>query len=222
MGKQSQAHGFKWENEIKTKVFELPEESNNTDKYDVSHEKNTNKENENVSIKTTGSKNIDCSDILRFYEYDFNKKNTIILIHYKQSSDKTKKIMCIYEIDYNEEAHKTLFGTITKEELEKYVLYIKKIASGKCDEDKKKYYKAEKLRLQKLHNMKINISPKVDSKSQRRVQCSIPKFQTTMMPFIVYKSTDENNPNVIRNKEICLEIPSCPRIRKTKACNNSI
>ena len=69
MSNQSQKHGFIWENEIRNIIFNKKEESNNTDKYDIITD------TENISIKTTGSNTICCSDILRFFTYDFNKKN---------------------------------------------------------------------------------------------------------------------------------------------------
>jgi hypothetical protein len=53
MSSTSQSHGFDWENEIRKDIFYLPQEVNNTDKYDVPKEKNILDENENISIKTT-------------------------------------------------------------------------------------------------------------------------------------------------------------------------
>ena len=212
---QSQSHGFTLaENPIRELVFGLPQESNNTDIYDIPSEKNKLYKNENVSIKTTGGNNIDCGDILRFFDYDMKKKNTIICVEYRQIVDK-KVIKKIHEINYTESMHKDLFGTITKEELTEYVNLVKSIKSGKCDKETREKYKSEKKRLQKCHNMEINISPKVDSKSQRRVQCSIPKFNTRLKKYITYSSSDDK-PNVIRDIEIPLSIMSKTRTRHSK------
>ena len=63
--------------------------------------------------------------------------------------------------------------------------------------------------------MRINISPKVDSKSQRRVQCSIPKFNDSLKNYITYSSTNDR-PNVIRDIEIPLSIISKTRTRNSK------
>ena len=60
--------------------------------------------------------------------------------------------------------------------------------------------------------MQINISPKVDSKSQRRVQCSIPKFNDNLKNYITYSSLDDR-PNLIRDIEIPLSIISKTRTR---------
>ena len=81
---QSQKHGFTFENEIRTTIFGLSTEPNNTSIHDISYDTNTLNPIENISIKTTGSKTICCGDILRFYKYDFSKQNTIICIYYKQ------------------------------------------------------------------------------------------------------------------------------------------
>jgi len=61
--------------------------------------------------------------------------------------------------------------------------------------------------------MHINISPKVDSKKQRRVQCSIPKVDQILSLFpdiIVSRTTDP----IIRGITITSIINSARRIRK--------
>ena len=166
---QSQKHGFDFENQVKTKVFGLSSEINNTDKYDIPCEKNILDPNENISIKSSNHYGIDCGDILRFFSYDFTKKNTIIIIVYAQKYN-TKVVKEILEINYNQELHDILFGTITEEILSDYIKTIKEIPSGKCID---KSYLSIKKNLQINHNMQISISPKVDSHNQRRVQCSI-------------------------------------------------
>lgn len=212
---QSQKHGFLFECMITTIVFCLDYEENRTDKYDIPCEKNKFDSNENVSIKTFKNNNLDCADILRFFNYDFDKKNTIILIKYKQCGNK-KIIEKIIEVDYNKKMHEKLFGDITQKKLEKYINYIKSIPRGKVPSDISNEYKKEKIRLQLEYNMYINISPKVDSKNQRRVQCSIPKifdFLEKNREFII----SESNDCVIRGKEIPREIVSNPRVRNKKS-----
>jgi hypothetical protein len=64
--------------------------------------------------------------------------------------------------------------------------------------------------------MKINISPKVDSNSQRRVQCSIPKLDVILdlFPQNVISRTSES---IIRDVKITSIINSGPRLRKSKS-----
>ena len=46
-------------------------------------EENKFNSNENISIKCTKSNNIDCGDIIRFYNYNFVENNTIIVVKYE-------------------------------------------------------------------------------------------------------------------------------------------
>jgi len=215
MSKQSQRHGFTFENSVRETLFNLPRETNNTEKHDIPKDKNKHNPNENCSIKTTGSGTICCGDILRFYNYDFSEKNTIFVINYEQT-DTEKIIKHIYEIDYNQECHKLLFGNLPKEVIENYVKCVKSIPTIiKGVEAKKIFnYLVEKKKLKKEYNNIIQINPKVDG-SQSRVQCSIPNFEKKLKDFITYKSL-HTKPNLIRGKEILESIESCRRQRNNK------
>jgi hypothetical protein len=215
---QSQSHGLFWENEIRTKVFKLGMCINNTKKYDIDCCENIFNCNENVSIKTTCSENMDCGDILRFFDGDLGKDKsyTIILLKYKQLPNK-KEIREILEIDYNQNLKDILFGTITRTELEKYVNHIKSIPKGIVSKEVKNEYLKMKTELKSKHNMYINISPKVDSNCQRRVQCSITKLNelfsnASYSEFIKYTSKEP----VIRGIEIARTIESTQRKRNKK------
>jgi hypothetical protein len=212
---QSQSHGLFWDSEIREKVFGLDACKNDTKKYDICSSENKFNSTENVSIKTSSNGNIDCGDILRFFNGDFTNKYTIILIRYSQVEG-SKQIKEIIEIDYNIELRNYLFGSITEETLINYVNGIKNIPHGTVGNETKEIYKKLKNVLQKEYNMKINISPKVDSKSQRRVQCSIPKVDIILelFPQIVISRTTES---IIRNVKITSIINSGPRQRKSKS-----
>jgi len=211
---QSQMHGFTFENSIRSKIFNLPKENNSVYIHDIHHSKNILNMNENVSIKTTGSNTICCGDILRFYDYDFLKTNTIIVIKYDQVSNE-KIIKNIYEIDYNKECHKLLFGELTYNKIKDYDLYIKNIPKGKVSYNEKNKYLKYKKELEKDNNCLIKINPKVDSKYQRRVQCSISNFEDNLYNFIKYKSPYET-PNMIRGNMIELSIKSHKRLMNSK------
>jgi hypothetical protein len=211
---QSQHHGFYFENEIKSKVFHLNPNVNDTKKHDIECSENILNPNENISIKLTSGLNIDCGDIIRFYSYDFQYKNTIIVGFYNQVNENEKKIYQVMEIDYNEKFHNILFGNITLAEIKEYVDIIKSIPPGKINKTDKKYLVLKK-ELQNKYNMYINISPKVDSKNQRRVQCSIPKIKDLLKrypEFITYNYS--SYPLVIRNVIINENIQSYRRLRK--------
>lgn len=212
----SQKHGFTWENELRSKVWDLPTSKNDTNTHDIPHHLNKFDGNENVSIKTMGKDSLDCGDIIRFYGYDFSKQNTLLVIRYNQI-DTQKQITEILELDYNAEMHGLLFGTITLSELMDYVKMIKILPRGKVSADLCQQYKLRKNELQRLHNMWIHISPKVDSKTQRRVQCSIPKideFIAKYPQFVKYRSPSEM-PSLVRGIQIVDTIASGRRVRLT-------
>lgn len=210
--KQSQAHGLFWDNEIRI-GFGLPACINDTTKYDIPCEQNRFDSNENISIKTSGNNNIDCGDILRFYELDTTKKLTIILIRYKQTGN-VKTIVEIIEIDYNEKLRNILFGSIPKQLIEGYVRHIKSLPSGLVSNENKKQYKECKVKMQNVYGMYINISPKVDSHNQRRVQCSIPKITELLEKYPEFIISRNSEP-IIRDFKITASIESGPRLRKS-------
>jgi hypothetical protein len=201
---QSQAHGFTWEGDIRVKVFLLSSNKNDTNKYDVVTD------NENCSIKTTGSDNICLSDIQRFYNYNFSKKNTIFVIKYNQVDD-YKIIKNIYEIDYNKKCHEMLFGNLPLSEIEEYNKMVKTIPVKVKGEEATSIfdYLNKKRELVYKYDFQIGINPKVDS-SQSRVQCSV--NLNVLSEFITYTSNDET-PNLIRGKKIEKQIYSPPRER---------
>ena len=205
----SQGHGIIWENEVH-KIFDKEYVYNNREKYDIVLPDKDGNNGENISIKVTGGNNIDCGDIERFYNYDFTKKCTIMVIKYKQSND-NKIITNCCEINYTKEMRDMLFGSITPIILKEYVDSIKAFPPGKITD--KSYLKTKRL-LEKNHNMKIGIRPKIDSKNQRRVQCAIPKFADLCKSFITYDSSNESIPNMFRGKIIPLMIKSAKRARK--------
>lgn len=186
---QSQGHGFEFENIIRKNVFKLESKKNDTNTFDISKEQNHMDNLENISIKTTGSKTLCMGNILSFFNYDFSSKITIIVLKYKQC-DNMKVISKIYEINFNKECFETLFGQLDQNDVENYVKYIKSIPHGQVDMKVREKYKKMKTELQSSSNCKIKINPKVDSKNQRRVQCSISNFEKTLEKFIYYEDKE--------------------------------
>lgn len=206
---QSQNHGFIWENHVRG-VFGLEAVSNDRNIHDIPCNNNKFNSNENISIKCSGGTKVECGDIMHLYNYNFNETNTIIVIRWEQNTDTTKKIKCMYEIDYNKELHKILFGTITKNIIKEYVEFITSIPPGKEAQQQSKQEREErKKKLQKIHNMKAVIHPKVDSKKQRRVQCS---FNINNIPSDYIKTTSsKETPNLLKYGDIPLTIESSRR-----------
>tara|TARA_R100000231_G_scaffold1525_1_gene2589 strand:- start:1008 stop:1613 length:606 start_codon:yes stop_codon:yes gene_type:complete len=121
-----------------------------------------------VSIKTAKGKKVDCGDILRRRsetEYD------IIIGLYNQVGD-TKVFHTEYTFHITPDIEQKLWGKMNYNLLLEYVDYIKSIPSGKQAQQETK---AERTILKNCiadKKAQMKIHPKVDSKKQRRVQCS--------------------------------------------------
>ena len=134
MGNQSQSHGFIFENELRTKVFKLPYVSNDRNIYDIELD------DEYISIKTTKSSIIEMGCIQRVFNYNFDKKQIMIVIKYKQVNDE-KHVEDIYEFDFNKECHKMLFGGLNKEDIDGYNDLIKSMEKKNVKNNRKYIYK---------------------------------------------------------------------------------
>ena len=136
------------------------------------------------SIKTSKGNTVDCGDILRRrQETDYN----LVVGCYSQVGD-NKVFYSEYTFYIRPEHESILWGRMNYNQLAEYVDYIKNIPAGReaqqetktertvlknCVEDKKALFK---------------IHPKVDSKKQRRVQCSV-KMSDLIKARIPYKQT---------------------------------
>lgn len=175
MIKRSQEFGFHIENLVRTLVHKLEPRKNNISIHDISKEENVFDTSETISIKTTGSNSIDCGDALRLYDYDYDEKHTMYVFCYKQNTS-TRVITRILEISMNQEFKKVMFGSVTRDDIKALDSYIKSIPKNKKTKEHTKTYK---LMAKKLKNDGyISYAPKVDSKSQRRLQCSIRNLDT--------------------------------------------
>lgn len=122
----------------------------------------------NGSVKTTSSNTICCSDLLKKMKHtDYH----MIVGVYRQDG-KTKVFHTEYEFYITPDDYEKLWGDMNYELVEQYVNKIKSIPNGKdgqtayqCVAESWKSEVESKTAL-------FKINPKVDSKNQRRVQCS--------------------------------------------------
>lgn len=121
------------------------------------------------AIKTTGNNTICCSDIQRMYGHgDY----TLIVGVYNQVDNK-KVFHTEYQFFIKKEDFDKLWGNTSVEKLNEYVNKVKSIKHGKeAQEEYQKVADFWKLDV-KDDNALFVINPKVDSKKQRRVQCSL-------------------------------------------------
>ena len=129
----------------------------------------------NYSVKACKeAKKIYCGDALRFYAHCRDDDFTIIMGAWKQTSKTMKTFYQIIEVDISKDKFSELWSDVEESALENFVNYVKSIPSGKQGQlDNKSKWKKLRDELYKDNQGLIRIDAKIDSKSQRRVQCSI-------------------------------------------------
>jgi len=205
---ESQSHGKTIENNIKINIYLVNGVYSHTSVHDINSTDN-NITGKNVSVKTSGSsKKIDCGDILRFLELN---NTEIVVAFYNQEGD-CKDIKRTFVVDYDKFLEqlkvdiKSKFNIDFEDWVKSIVEYdrnVKNIPNGRV-EDKDKWYKLNKPPTPYY----FNICPKVGSKNQRRVQCSITDFTD----FII----QDNEGSILHGKKYDNKYCSPKRIRHNK------
>lgn len=218
---ESQGHGKPWETNILEQLVQKERLSKYTHTaiYDAKKEDLINnllccsqpRPLRNLSIKVTKSDTIYCGDVIRFLVE--SKDVDIITITYNQINKKIKKAKNTILINHDlliqklKEDIPKIFN-ITFEEwilkIKDYVERVKSIPHGKCVN---KWYREEVKGICKDIPY-FRVHPKVDSKSQRRVQCSI---NLKNIPI-----EEEYEGGKFRNITYIKEIISSPRKRNLK------
>ena len=122
----------------------------------------------NVSVKTAKGRKVDCGDILRRRsetEYD------IFIGVWDQVGDK-KIFHTEYTFHIKPEHETLLWGKMSYEKLREFNDYIKSIPEGRTAQQNTKVERQLLKTIKEDANAQMKIHPKVDSKKQRRVQCS--------------------------------------------------
>ena len=136
------------------------------------------------SIKTSKGNTVDCGDILRRrQETDYN----LVVGCYSQVGD-NKVFYSEYTFYIRPEHESILWGRMNYNQLAEYVDYIKNIPAGKEAQQETKTERTVLKNCIEDKNALIQINPKVDSKKQRRVQCSV-KMSDLIKARIPYKQT---------------------------------
>lgn len=141
-----------------------------------------------ASIKTTGTNTICCADLLTMMKH--TQDYHMIVGCYNQIK-KVKQFYMQYEFFISSYNYKTLWGDINYNDVETYVNYIKSIPHGKQAQlEYRSIANSLKTEIIKDNSLFI-INPKVDSKKQRRVQCSI-KLDRLISSGVIYVKSDLN------------------------------
>ena len=121
------------------------------------------------SIKTTNGNKIDCGDVLRRrQETDY----ILVVGVYEQVGD-NKVFHTEYTFYIKPEHEQKLWGRMNYNQLAEYVEYNKNIPAGKEAQQETKTERTVLKNCIEDKNALVKIHPKVDSKKQRRVQCSV-------------------------------------------------
>tara|TARA_Y100000296_G_C5063050_1_gene200878 strand:+ start:63 stop:719 length:657 start_codon:yes stop_codon:yes gene_type:complete len=164
----------------------------------------------NMSIKTSAKKNIGCGDIRRFYEETKNTSFKMLIFSWAQISPLQKEFYQAHEFFIKPEYHEHFWGDISFQELKEFDDYIKNIPHGKQGQkDNKDLWKEKRdVIKEKYPEAIMRIDAKVDSRTQRRTQCSfkIDKLKN-IIPYEIYL-------HKYRDISLPLIIDSPPRLRK--------
>lgn len=204
---ENQLAGFTWEDNVLESVFQT-RRGGYSDPHDCPKERNRFNPQENVSIKTTGSGTVFLSDVLRVYDYSPDDKHTAIVIQYVQTDDRHKVLRRVYELSLDNKSF--LFGSVGRHEIEDLVKKIKSVPPGPVDINDLREIHAMKKELNARSGI-VQFNPKLDSKKQRRLQCSIPKFAS--YPSILLSQTNEP---VVRGITIRDTLESGRRVRNAR------
>ena len=125
----------------------------------------------NKSFKTADGNTVYFGDVLRMMSHKDDV--THIIGQWKQETRKSKRFHTEYEVVTKPEDYSLLWGTLTYEEVEEYVNYVKSIdnMTKEAQKQAKLVWEPWVSRLRKKRGL-FQINTKVDS-SQKRVQCSM-------------------------------------------------
>ena len=173
-GTESQQHGFFWERHIRKHVFQIDPKNKYTCINDIDKLDNKFDNNENISIKTMGADTLFLGSARRILQYPDDEKHTAIILFYNQRGD-TKHITRVVEIPMDDK--RLFFGDVTLDEVIELETMIKALPkTGSIPKEMRTEIEQKKNEMNKRTNNGVQFNIKIDSKSQRRLQCSIPKF----------------------------------------------
>jgi len=169
----SQQHGFEFQGIIEREVFHLEEPPTSyTGAHDIPAAYNRFDPKENVSIKVTGSNSIGMGDPMRIFNYSPDEKHTALVIYYKQEPS-VKKIVKIVEFSLDNK--RALFGDVTRADIEGLIREIRSVPARAPNEELIVHRERINAMTRELSRMSgaIRFNAKIDSTTQRRLQCTI-------------------------------------------------
>jgi hypothetical protein len=167
----NQSHGQLWDDLIRMAFYPTELTYSATGKWDV-YSVCDKIHNLNTNIKTIQGDTIYLSDARRIFE--INETFRLVLVNYEQVGD-WKVFTQLLEYWITPDHLKSLFGSIQIDCVERIHNGIASFGPGEENaKQARAYAKAEIEKLKDLGNA-IQLNPKIDSKNQRRLQCSVSK-----------------------------------------------
>ena len=218
ISQEVQAHGKFWENEICCNVFGVTKEElekiKHTSNMDIPANLNR-LDNCDVSVKTSGTRNSVCmADCLRVFDaVSSGKPFHMVVIHYIQDTNETKKITTVIEMDLTDSRF-LLFGALTRTQIEELDRVVKSVPQ------KRKPTKEEHDKMYSLRNSLKKLSGAIHldikcNNSNSRLQCSFNSFHSFVKQN-QSKIVAESNTNEFRDGAISPQILSSRRVFKKK------
>ena len=212
---EQQHHGFVFEDAIVLDITGFTKEeyqkklpSGYTAAMDIVKDIHSEKD---YSIKVSSNgKSVGCGDILRFNSH-FQNGFTMLIGCWFQKNSTTKTFYRIYEFNIKPEHYQAFWGGLDNNNLTPFVNYVKSIEHGKAAQmANRTIWKQRRDALYATHGRGIvSIDAKIDSKKQRRVQCSIKIEDMIRVCSGSYKEFNANLP--YRGIELPYDTNSSPR-----------
>lgn len=163
-----QRHGYVFEEWVRKTFFDGYEAPSYTQKWDVSKEANKKYGGVPVSIKTAKyGTAVDLGDALRQFQI---KEEFLLIIGYWKQQGERKRIVNIVATTVPAKLWQSLWSPITLDDLLKLDAAVKNRAVG---------YRQARTEARHLKSVPpftgalMTVNPKIDSKTQRRLQCSL-------------------------------------------------
>lgn len=212
---ESQSHGLEFEDRIIRCVTGLSKKEYDNTKKDGGYVSSMdivagNRSERNYSIKTCrDAKNINCADITRFMQHCRDTEFTMIVGAWRQSGN-YKIYYKILEFDFHPSNYQKIWGKLDIADIRPFVEYVRSIPNGRAGQisTRSERMRRKDLIVESTGDCLAKINPKVDSGTQRRVQCSmqVDKLKDSGIPYREYDKT-------YMMMEIPYEQESGPRIR---------
>jgi hypothetical protein len=209
---ESQAHGFIWEKSVLEGVYGIFNTQQQGGSYTRKHDVPANEnmiDHVNVSIKTAGGKSVDMGDARRVFDATMNEPISLLVLQYKQEGAE-KVLKNVLEIDLTS-SREELFGQVTLAEISELHDFLRGIPPGTASLGIREEYKQRAGKLNSKSGA-LQFRPKVDSKNQRRLQCSFPDIGAFCVRWPA-RIKSQNPTGIFKGVQLPLRILSTVRAR---------